>query len=95
MGAYRSHGEAHGYAIAAQHAGRRSRSQRGSSPDGWKIALVREGTFTPHGILVMNADGSNVQVMFANPPPVRFATLSWSPDGWQIAVPYDPPRCGR
>ena len=60
------------------------------SPDGTKIAFIREGFNTPTGILTMNADGSDPHQVFSTPQIERLGGgLAWSPDGTKIAFAFN------
>ena len=55
------------------------------SPDDTRIAFIREGFFTQTGVLKMNADGSDPQVVLPSTQPERLAGTAWSPTGTEIA----------
>jgi Tol biopolymer transport system component len=57
------------------------------SPDGRRIAFVREGYFG--GIFVMDADGTNARRITENNPWAM--TLAWSPNGKSLAFDEVPP----
>ena len=59
------------------------------SPDGTKLAFVREGIFVDTGILTMNVDGSDPHVLVASPQPDRIDGFAWSPDGTRFAHSFD------
>jgi Tol biopolymer transport system component len=62
------------------------------SSDGARISYYWYGKVEPspagppHGVYVMQADGSNQRRVFLNGPISRFSGLIWSPDGDYIAV---------
>jgi TolB protein len=59
------------------------------SPDGTQIAFVRDGIGIPTGILVMNADGTDLKVIRSSPQPERLVNPALSPDGTKIAYSDD------
>lgn len=69
------------------------------SPDGQRLAYV-ESTY-PAGedqspddkLIIVNADGSEPQVIPGPPETSSFRGLSWSPDGRRIAAAIDRPGC--
>lgn len=60
------------------------------SHDGSRLAfsVVPEGHIWPYGVWIAEADGSNPQPLFAVESPESTSSISWSPDGSEIAFTY-------
>ncbi len=56
-----------------------------SSPDGSKIAFVRDNSTAGTSILVMNSDGSAQTTLVTSSATNEYGQLAWSPDGTKIA----------
>jgi Tol biopolymer transport system component len=63
-----------------------SDSQPKWSPDGTKIAFLRSNSGVPVDVVLMNADGNNQHVIFANTISNGLSDLEWAPDGSRLAV---------
>lgn len=63
------------------------------SPDGATIAFVAHLATAPnpHAVYAIDADGSNLRILFEQPGPGGLSSLRWSPDGSRIAyIVYAP-----